>query len=138
MTENEAIKNFQQELKEPLSPFSITMCNLAIQALEEIQKYRVIGTVEDILKGIKQSEEEFEMLMKYREIGTIEEFKALKEKNTPKKPIYSNFDENELGYIIPYKAVCPICGHEFEFGTWNDEQNHHCECGQKLDWEGGE
>ena len=58
------------------------------------------------------------------------------EKQIPKKPIYSDFDDNGNDEIIPYKAVCPTCGHEFEFGTWNDEENHHCKCGQKLDWEG--
>lgn len=56
------------------------------------------------------------------------------EMQIPKKPIYSDFDDNGNDEIIPYKAVCPVCGCEFEFGTWNDEENHHCVCGQKLDW----
>lgn len=56
------------------------------------------------------------------------------EKQIPKKPIYSDYDDNGLDEIIPYKAACPICGHEFEFGTWNDEDSHHCVCGQRLDW----
>lgn len=75
-----------------------------------------------------------EELNAYRAIGTIEEFKALKEKAESKKPIYSEFDENELEEIIPYKATCPTCGFEFEFGTWNDEENHHCKCGQRMNW----
>ena len=58
------------------------------------------------------------------------------EMQIPKKPIYSDFDDNGNDEIIPYKAVCPMCGCEFEFGTWNDEENHHCKCGQKIDWEG--
>ena len=53
----------------------------------------------------------------------------------PKKPIYSDYDDNGFDEIIPYKATCPICGHEFEFGTWNDEDNHHCVCGQVIDWD---
>ena len=60
---------------------------------------------------------------------------ALK-KQIPIKPIYSDYQDN--GYdentLIPYKATCPTCGYEFEFGTWNDEENHHCICGQKMDW----
>ena len=59
--------------------------------------------------------------------------KAL-EKQIPKKPIYSDFNDDGNDRIIPYKATCPMCGYEFEFGTWNDEENHHCVCGQKLDW----
>lgn len=76
-----------------------------------------------------------EQVQKYRTIGTVSEFRELKEKATAKKPLYSDFDENEDEEIIPYKAVCPACGYEFEFGTWNDEQNHHCECGQRMLWD---
>lgn len=59
--------------------------------------------------------------------------KAL-EKQIPKKPIYSDFDDNGNDEIIPYKAICPICRYEFEFGKWNEEENHHCVCGQKISW----
>ena len=55
------------------------------------------------------------------------------EKHIPRKPIYSDYDDNGFGEIIPYTAICPICGYEFEFGTWNE--NHHCVCGQTLNWE---
>ena len=58
------------------------------------------------------------------------------EMQIPKKPIYIDFDDNGNDEIIPYKAVCPTCGHEFEFGTWNDEENHHCKCGQNIYWKG--
>ena len=58
------------------------------------------------------------------------------EMQIPKKPIYSDFDDNGNDEIIPYKAVCPVCGCEFEFGTWNDEENHHCKCGQNIYWKG--
>ena len=64
--------------------------------------------------------------------------KAL-EKQIPKKPIYSEFEEDDDGEnLIPCKATCPICGNEFEFGYWNDEDNHHCVCGQLMDWTGPE
>lgn len=56
------------------------------------------------------------------------------DKQIPKKPIYSDYDENELEEIVPYKATCPFCGYEFEFGYWNEYDNHHCVCGQSIDW----
>lgn len=56
------------------------------------------------------------------------------DKQIPKKPIYSDYDDNGFDEIIPYKAMCPVCGHEFEFGYWNDYDNHHCVCGQTMDW----
>lgn len=130
-----------------------TMLN---EIMHELSEYQAIGTVEEIQKKInslkydcsryeeqlsiardeKQVYTEDDLLLeKYRAIGTIEEFQALKEKNKPKKPIYSDFDDNGDDEIIPYKAICPICGNEFEFGSWNEEENHHCICGQKLDWQ---
>ena len=41
-------------------------------------------------------------------------------KQIPKKPTYSEYDNNGFDEIIPYKPECPICGKKIEFGTWND------------------
>lgn len=106
MTENEAIEYMENEVRcikqashcdrdclkcglvkeeQPL----LESFAVAIQALEEIQQYRAIGTVEDIynmLEVLNRTISELHSEVdKYRAIGTIEEFKALKEKNTPKK-----------------------------------------------------
>jgi hypothetical protein len=57
--------------------------DMAIQALEEIQQYRAIGTLKDIEKSMQNVSvllAENEVLKLYQSIGTIEEFKALKEK----------------------------------------------------------
>lgn len=105
---------------------------MAIQALEEIQQYRAIGTVEqlrfmksvcdmsdDMLKSLADS---IRARMKYEAIGTVEEFKALKEKNEPKKP-------NEISWGA---TSCPICSYEFGFGS----RFKYCsKCGQKIDWQ---
>ena len=124
MTENEAIKKlekfqlqiehsiaeedcceysnsekFLQEDKEFLDAF-----NIAISALEEIQKYRKIGTVENIklwcsLFGLGG----FEELAAYRKIGTVEECREAREKQKPKKPVLRN-DNGKL------RKCCPVCG----------------------------
>lgn len=52
-----------------------------------------------------------------------------------RRPIYGKYDDNGDGEIIPCEAKCPSCGYEFEFGYWNNEDNHHCVCGQAIDWE---
>ena len=57
------------------------------------------------------------------------------EKQMPKKPIYSDFDDNGFDEIIPHRAECPACGESVDFGKWNAEESHHCECGQALSWE---
>lgn len=98
------------------------------------------------LEAINELQEDIELTMNLRKnsgidgksSGVLAMEMAIKslEMQIPKKPIYSDFDDNGNDEIIPYKAVCPVCGHEFEFGKWNDEENHHCRCGQKIDWEG--
>ena len=64
----------------------------AIQALEEIQQYRAFST--------------------------IEEFKALKEKNEPKKAIFDN--ENEI-------YICSRCGEKV-----GEHQNYCWSCGKAF------
>lgn len=170
MTENKAIKRLQtlniiltdkaghkEDGIEKIFTFSdITAICKAIQALEEIQQYRAIGTVEDVAFykkcydeesyeycgeygtdncGCKDRMEHLEKkIAEFEAIGTIEEFKALKEKNEPKKPDYEadGYADGELVYDY---AKCPICGHDYEYGI-NDWECEYCsDCGQKLDWQ---
>ena len=108
MTENEAIKAIQNDLEwhsKELKPAYKEVLRMAIQALEEIQAYR--------------------------EIGTIEEFKDLKEKSftitngkwIDTQPEYSN------GY---YKNVhvCSNCSDYYT--TEYDEMNFCPKCGAKM------
>jgi hypothetical protein len=65
----------------------------------------------------------------YSAIGTVEEFKALKEKNEPKKPIKNNPIINE-GWSKE-ATLCPMCnGYVSRFGD-----NYCPKCGNKLDWQ---
>lgn len=59
---------------------------------------------------------------------------AALEKQIKKKPTFSDYDDNGYDGMIPHTAKCPTCENEFEFGTWNEEENHHCVCGQAMDW----
>ena len=110
---------------------------LAIQALEEIQAYRAIGTVEqirfmqsvcdmsdDMLKSIADA---VRARMKYEAIGTVEEFKDLKEKATPKKP-------NGISKVYgDYFGSCPICNRS-AMSCLNIPYKYCPKCGQALDW----
>ena len=58
MTENEAIKAIENDLEwhsKELKPKYKEVLRFAIQALEEIQEYRAIGTVEEF-KALKEKE----------------------------------------------------------------------------------
>lgn len=50
------------------------------------------------------------------------------EKQIPKKPLVDSYGEIGMGFLIP---LCPCCQEPLEEGE------HHCKCGQKLDWEEG-
>ena len=103
MTENEALEILNNEC-EDISKVQIAL-KVAREALAEIQQYRAIGT--------------------------IEEFKALKEKNEPKKAIGKRKHD---------EAYCPACNEVISDGEfWAlDEYVHHCNyCGQAVkgvDW----
>lgn len=103
---------------------NILILETAISALEEIQQYQALGTVED-LKALRSMEiEEWKKLKQYGELGTVEELREAMEKQVPKKPII---------YTDTNRADCPACGATVRgidkpFGKWCPK------CGIKLDW----
>lgn len=106
----------------------------AIQALEEIQQYRAIGTVNGYERAIEISIENYNLyreykakVQEYEEIGTIEEFKALKEKSEPKKVIVKGV----MGFDGEEAYCCPTCG--LDNAQWGC--NRCVDCGQALDWQ---
>lgn len=118
MTENEAIEilknNFPKTCKmvdgRYKGGFDDTECEfgqtllLSISALEEIQQYRAIGTVEE-----------------FREAKGKQEAKKVKNR---KLRIF-----NETPYSV--QGDCPSCGWE---GMLSMNTNYCNACGQKLDW----
>lgn len=140
MTEKEAIQYLEIEKmcaeETSVGKIKIQMCDVAIKALEEVQEYRKIGTVENLktlcdlfgLNGFKKLEE-------YQKIGTVEECREAVEKQKPKKPLIgADFmagrdDEGEP--IWEHDYVCPDCG----LGISGE---YICcpYCGTYIDWSG--
>ncbi len=55
MTENEAIKEFEENIELPWgSSISKEATEIAISALQEIQQYRAVGTVEELRKAMEK------------------------------------------------------------------------------------
>lgn len=101
MTENEAqkwLEMFEWDDSEETSEALATIC----EALQEYPKFKAIGT--------------------------IEEFKALKEKSTPKKPNGIERKRDEYGFIYQI-GKCPCCGKLVA------DDRECCDCMQKLDWQ---
>ena len=112
MTENEALKRMKMCIGISPSENIVNSFKLISDALEEVQQYRVIGTQE--------------------------EFKALKEKNEPKKPI---FMRNLSDTVSAWE--CKKCGVHFktmhEAGILKGTEVNFCsKCGCEFDWSEGE
>ena len=136
MTEQEAIEQFKERLsiedyRQQIPKYYEAM-EIAVKLLEEIQKYRELGTLDELNSLIAQSEEEFNMLIEYLSIGTIDECRAAVEKQKAKKPIPIDY-EKYMDTVINAQFLrgaywCPNCRRVVKSGT-------HCnDCGQKLDW----
>ncbi len=113
MTENEAIK----VLTDKNTDISTSKCddvawrrlqpavNVAITALKEIQKYRALGTVEELREA--------------------------REKQRVKTP-YIWGDGYSDGYPVYDMYDCPNCGESYEI---DGEKHDYCpNCGQSIDW----
>ena len=136
MSEKEAIEILREAIKRP-NPEDGYMgqaLTMAIAALEEIQQYRAIGTVDGIkglLKNALELAVDYELLKKYQSIGTVKECREALEKQIPKKPHkYIAFDgierdgcprcfeergKNEILYAG--QRYCSVCGQAIERGV---------------------
>lgn len=137
MTENEALEMIKSMTIHPncemLKAFEFQ--SIVIKALEDLEQYRAIGTVEE-LKSMKENGAftgvelaqlaTMQMRLKeYSAIGTIEEIKALKEKNVAKKPRF-----------YAHNYYCTECGNLVGNNEFEWQRFLYCDkCGQKLDWE---
>ena len=111
MTENEAlfrIKDLEYEcMNSTIHYFTdkdIPMLHIAIKALEEIQQYRAIGTVEEF-KALKEKEERFDRNIRmFNEIGLEIRAKAIDEFAERLKDVlitdYSVFDTEDIRLFV--------------------------------------
>ena len=105
----------------------------AIQALNEVEEYRAIGTPEELrslkeraFTGIELAQiAAMQMRLKeYERIGTPEECRAAMEKQTEKQIIDNTPTEDDMWY------QCPACR-----GDLTKIRSFYCPyCGQKLSW----
>lgn len=142
MTENEKLVRDETEAIEclksnkPTSGYLMLQesIDMAIKALEEVQQYRAIGTVEELetaskyLRLVKKHGtvgKAIEACAEYEGIGTVEECREAMEKQRRK------IVKNQYGTNYVLKAgYCPVCGCGVT-ARWD-----YCQCcGQKLNWQ---
>ena len=167
MTENEAIEELKYDCNElgKAIPCDTSWGKsfenayaMAINALEEVQKYRKIEKdlkeryhanvdipllmhhfIETVFEGEKHEEfclltnEDAKVWEEYKAIGTPEECRVAVEKQTARKGIREKIKKGYNRGMHHY--YCPVC---YEKGDLRNKYNVglYCSgCGQKLDWE---
>lgn len=117
----------------------VPVYEVAVKALEEIQQYRAIGTVEECEKAIdfelaKQDKSlavVIDEYLEYIKIGTIEEFKALKEKNEP--IANGEWIDTQPGYNNGYYKNVRVCSNCNDYYTTEYDEMKFCpKCGAKM------
>ena len=165
MTENEAIEELKFDCNElgKAIPCDTSWGKsfenayaMAINALEEVQKYRKIEKdlkeryhanvdipllmhhfIETVFEGEKHegfcllTNEDAKVWEEYKAIGTPEECRAAVEKQTARRPDYEG-DGYADGHLVYDTWICPCCGKHYEVDY--DNYNYCPDCGQKLDW----
>lgn len=149
MTENEAIKRMRYRIDTATDIVGKGVdgkvyedMEIAIKALEEIQQYRSIGTVDDFerLVYLKERYEnetydycgeygteecpKAKEIQQYQAIGTVDECREVRKKQERKKPN----GRYKTRYVWD-SAYCPVCGCGIT-ARWNFCQS----CGQAIDW----
>ena len=161
MTENEAIEELKYDCNElgKAIPCDTSWGKsfenayaMAINALEEVQKYRKIEKdlkeryhanvdipllmhhfIETVFEGEKHegfcllTNEDAKVWEEYKAIGTPEECRVAVEKQTAKK-VKSISQIKDGDSYVGLIGRCPCCGDILEVDTV------YCDCGQRLDW----
>lgn len=106
---------------------------MAIQALDEIQQYREIGTVKELQRlrsdyerVLKYNDDQGEIIDSYEAIGTLDECREAVERMKPKKPRKGGV----MGFDGEEGAYCPNCG--LDNMAWG--MSVCVDCGQAFDW----
>lgn len=113
--------------------------NTILAMVEEVQQYREIGTVEELIRGKRYMNiakhhgtigQVIDECVAYEAIGTPEECRAAMAKQTAKKPDYEG-DGYADGHIVYDTWICPCCGKHYEVDY--DDYDYCPNCGQRLE-----
>lgn len=91
-----------------------------------------IANIDDVLSSTVNYDESLEYELTSYDIDWLEEARDALEKQMPKKTIKKNpicYEKTKDGTEhVAYDYFCPYCKKQIK------ATEHHCECGQALDW----
>ena len=89
-----------------------------------------------IIEAYSMAIEALEEVEQYRALGTVEELKKAKEKQIAKKPDFEGYGYDCRGTLVYDTWICPNCEADYEV----DYEEYECcpKCGQAIDWSEGE
>lgn len=115
MNEQEAMETLERLFSDSTNEdYPFTECfaealTIAIQALEEVQQYRAIGTPEELQDMKSNYFGALSDWRQYRKIGTLEECRTAREKQIPKKVKYEDVGYEQYRNVNVYACICPSC-----------------------------
>lgn len=134
MTEKEAIENIKEYIRKCNYTWSVkSIFNEYIKHLNGAYvSYTARDVIENCHKSLeKLSVKALEEIEQYRAIGTVEECREAVERRKAKRPDYEGDGEAD-GYPVYDTWICPHCGEHYEIEY---EEYKCCpKCGQEIDW----
>lgn len=125
MTEKEAIERLKYDL---------AMITFNPMTGEDTPLWLLSEDAQGSYNAYEMAIKALEAVQQYREIGTVEECRELAEKQKPEKPDYEGDGYDNNGNIIYDTWICPTCGARYEVDY--DDYKHCPECGQAIDLSG--
>lgn len=128
MTENESIEKLHAYLECESRRAKIVSCN---ESCDDCELCYMQGTGAEHITSVKTAIKALEEVQQYHQIGTVEECREAVEKQTAKKPDYEG-DGFSDGQLVYDTWICPCCGKHYEVDC---DRYYYCQnCGQHIDW----
>ena len=131
MTENEAKEKLQAYIKCQESQEPADVLEQCDKDCDNCELCYAQGLYEEHKEAVQMAIHALEEIQQYRAIGTLEECREAVEKRTPKRPDYEG-DGYADGHLVYDTWICPCCEKHYEVDY--DNYDYCPNCGQHIDW----